>query len=146
MANDLNQCNFIGRLGKDPESRFSPAGDAMCSFSIAVGWKTKEKDGTEWVRISTFGKLAEICQQYLKKGSLVFISGRFTTRKWQDKSGNDQYTTEIRADQMQMLGGKEASESEHRQAPSRPEVRPTPDAPQSGGSAFGADFDDDIPF
>ena len=106
MSNDLNRCEFIGRLGKDPEVRFSASGEAICNFSIAVGWKTKDKDGTEWVRITSFGKLAGICGDYLKKGSQVFIAGRMTTRKWQNKDGVDQYTTEVVADQMQMLGGK----------------------------------------
>lgn len=142
MANDLNQCNFIGRLGKDPETRYSPAGDPMCSFTIAVGWKSKDKEGAEWVRVSTFGKLAEICGQYLKKGSMVFVSGKFTTRKWQNKEGVDQYTTEIRADQMQMLGGKDAQGHDHRARPAQKEERQQ--APTSGG--FGADFNDDLPF
>ena len=106
MSNDLNRCEFIGRLGKDPEVRFTASGEAICNFSIAVGWKTKDKDGTEWVRITSFGKLAGICGDYLKKGSQVFIAGRMTTRKWQNKDGVDQYTTEVVADQMQMLGGK----------------------------------------
>jgi len=106
MANDLNNCNFIGRLAKNPEVRFTPGGDAICNFSIACGWKSKDKDGTEWIRATAFGKLASICGEYLKKGSQVFISGRMTTRKWQNKEGIDQYTTEINVDKMQMLGGK----------------------------------------
>ena len=146
MANDLNQCNFIGRLGADPETRYAPSGDAICNFRIAVGWKTKEKEGSEWVRISAFGKLAEICGQYLKKGSQVFVSGKMSTRKWTDKEGRDQYTTEIRADQMQMLGGKSDGASQE----ARPrEARPTQQsAPSGGGGQSGGmqDFDDDIPF
>lgn len=140
MANDLNQCNFIGRLGKDPDTKYSQSGDAMCNFSIAVGWKTKDKEGTEWVRVSTFGKLAEICSKFLQKGSMVFVSGRFTTRKWTNKDGVEQYTTEIRADQMQMLGGK----PEEGQRQDRPAPQQDPEPRQSGGG-FG-DFDDDIPF
>lgn len=104
--NDLNHCIFIGRLGQDPDPRYLPNGDAATSFSIACGWKSKDKEGTEWIRISTFGKLAEICGQYLKKGSQVFVSGRLTTRKWKDKEGNERYSTEIVADKMQMLGPK----------------------------------------
>lgn len=107
MANDLNQCNFIGRLGKDPETRYTADGTCISGFSIACGWKGKDKEGTEWVRVSAFGKLGEICGQYLKKGSRVFISGRMQTRKWQDKDGVERYTTEIMADQMQMLDSKE---------------------------------------
>ena len=116
MATDLNRCEFIGRLGKDPEVRYAASGDAVCNFSIAVGYKAKEKETTEWVRIVAFGKLAGICSDYLKKGSQVFIAGRLTTRKWQNKDGVDQYTTEVVADQMQMLGGK----SEQSEQPSKP--------------------------
>lgn len=106
MANDLNRCEFIGRLGKDPEIRYVASGDAIANFSIACGWKSKDKESTEWVRITAFGKLAGICGDYLKKGSQVYIAGRMTTRKWQNKDGVDQYTTEVVADQLQMLGGK----------------------------------------
>ena len=109
--NDLNRCEFIGRLGKDPEVRYSAAGDAICNFSIAVGSKYGEKESTEWVRIVTFKKLAGICGDFLRKGSQVYIAGRMTTRKWQNKDGVDQYTTEVVADQMQMLGGKSEESS-----------------------------------
>lgn len=140
MSNDVNQCNFIGRLGKDPETRYAANGDAICNFSIACGWKSKEKEGTEWVPVTAFGKLAEICGQYLKKGSQVFISGRFTTRSWDDKDGNKRYMTEIRADQMQMLGGKSSGDE-----PAREHAKAKQDgfAPQTSG--FGG-MDDDIPF
>lgn len=112
MANDLNRCEFIGRLGADPEVRHMANGDAVCNFRIACGssWKDKatgdKKESVEWIPISVFGKLAEICGTYLTKGKMVFIAGRFRTRKWQDKDGQDRYTTEINADDMQMLGGK----------------------------------------
>lgn len=118
MANDLNRCEFIGRLGKDPEVRYAASGDAVCNFSIAVGYKAKEKETTEWVRIVAFGKLAGICADYLKKGSQVFVAGRMTTRKWQNKDGVDQYTTEVVADQMQMLGGK----SDDTPSPKKPDA------------------------
>ena len=132
MANDLNRCEFIGRLGKPPELRYAPSGDAICNFTIACGWKSKDKEGAEWVRVTAFGKLAEISGQYLKKGSQVYIAGRMTTRKWKNKEGVDQYSTEINADQMQMLGGK----SEHSDnAP--PLVRP---------AATLDDMDSDLPF
>lgn len=111
MANDLNRCEFIGRLGKDPELRYAANGDPVCNFSLACSWKTKDKEGTEWVRCTSFGKLAEICGQYLKKGSQVFVAGRMTTRKWQNKQGVDQYSTEINVDQLQMLGGKPEGKS-----------------------------------
>jgi single-strand DNA-binding protein len=110
-SNDLNRCEFIGRLGKNPELRYAASGDAIANFSIACGYKSKEKESTEWVRITAFGKLAGICGDYLKKGSQVYIAGRMTTRKWQNKDGVDQYTTEVVADQMQMLGGKSEESS-----------------------------------
>jgi single-strand DNA-binding protein len=133
MANDLNRWEGIGRLGKDPELRFTPAGDAVCNFSVACSWKTSTKEGTEWVRITTFGKLANICGEYLKKGSQVFVSGRLTTRKWQNKDGIDQYTTEVNADQLQMLGAKPDNVASKQQY-----------AAASSGSV--AEMDSDVPF
>lgn len=103
--NDLNQCNFIGRLGNDPETKYTQSGMAVTNISLACGWKSKDKEGTEWVRVSAFGKLAEIMGEYLKKGSQVFISGRMKTDKW-EKDGHTHYSTSIIADTMQMLGGK----------------------------------------
>jgi single-strand DNA-binding protein len=135
MANDLNQCNFIGRLGRDPETRYMPNGDPVTNFSIAVGWKSKDKEGAEWITITTFGKLAEICGQYLKKGSQVFISGRFKTEEYTDKEGVKKYSTKIVADQMQMLGGKSDDAGT---APVKMKAKQP--APTSG------DMDDDIPF
>ena len=139
MANDLNRCEFIGRLFKDPEVRFTASGEAMCDFSIAVNWKTKDKDGTEWVRIKSFGKLAGICGDYLKKGSQVFIAGRMTTRKWQNKDGVDQYTTEVVADQMQMLGGKS-------DAPPAAKPDGAYRAMKEGTTVPLEDMNDDVPF
>lgn len=106
MANDLNQCSFIGHLGADPEQRYMPSGDAVTNFRIAVGWKSKDKEGAEWVSIVAFGKLAEICGQHLNKGSRVYVSGSLRTRKWTDSSGSNRYSTEIVADHLQMLGNK----------------------------------------
>ena len=140
MSNDVNQCNFIGRLGKDPETRYASNGDAICNFSIACGWKSKEKEGTEWVPVTAFGKLAEICGQYLKKGSQVFISGRFTTRSWDDKDGNKRYMTEIRADQMQMLGGKSSGDE-----PAREHAKAKQDGYVNQSSGF-SDIPEDLPF
>jgi single-strand DNA-binding protein len=138
MANDLNQCNFIGRLGADPDIRFMPDGTCTANFRIAVGWKTKDKEGAEWASIVAFGKLAEIIQQYVKKGQQVFISGRMRTRKWTDKNNQERYSTEIVADQMQMLGGKRDDQhSEQKTAPS---------APTPAQAAPSSDFEDDIPF
>ena len=134
MANDLNQCQFIGRLGKDPETRYMPNGDAVTSFSIACGWKTKDKEGTEWVNVTAFGKLAEICSEYLRKGAQVFIQGRMQTEKY-EKDGVTRYTTKIVADRMQMLGGR--SDGDERQE------KP---APKQASGGFPADDLDDVPF
>lgn len=117
----LNKCCFIGNLGADPETRYTANGDAVCNFSIACteSWKEKQsgekKEQTEWVRVSFFGKVAEICGQYLKKGSQVYVEGSLRTRKWQDKDGQDRYTTEIRGDEMKMLGGRPDGDSRPQQ-------------------------------
>ncbi len=107
----LNQCNFIGRLGRDPETKYLPGGDPVCNFSIALDESYKNKSGekvnkTEWVNIIAFRKLAEICGNYLQKGSLVYIGGRIQTRSWEDKEGVKRYSTDIVANTMKMLGGK----------------------------------------
>lgn len=108
----LNRAQLIGRLGKDVEIRYTSSGTAVASMTIATSEKFKNKQSgeweekTEWHRVTLWGKLAEIAGQYLAKGSMVFIEGRLTTRKWQDKEGNDRYTTEIVGTSMQMLGGK----------------------------------------
>lgn len=107
----LNQCNFIGRLGRDVETRYTQAGKAVATFSIACSEKRGDNETTEWVSVVAWEKLAEICQQYLSKGSLVFISGRMQTRKWQDQSGNDRYTTEIIAREMKMLSPRQGDGS-----------------------------------
>lgn len=137
MSNDLNQCNFIGRLARDTEVRYSASGDAIASLTLAVGstWKDKagaKQESTEWVNVTAFGKLGEICAQYLKKGSQVFISGRMKTDKYTDKQGVDKYSTKIVAERMQMLGGK--SEGQQSQQP------------QDKPSANFDDMSDDIPF
>ena len=112
----VNKWIGIGNLGKDPDMRYTASGDAICNFSIACteSWKDKatgeKKEQTEWVRISFFGKLAEICGQYLKKGSQVYIEGQLRTRKWQDQGGQERYTTEVVVNvggTMQMLGGRQ---------------------------------------
>lgn len=145
MSNDLNQCSFIGRLGRDPETRYMPSGKAVANFSIAVGssWKDKssgdKKESTEWVNIVAFDKLGEICAQYLRKGSQVFIQGAFKTRKWKDKEGKDRYSTEIVANQMQMLGGKRSEDEEPRR-----DAKAATSEPDSQDQAD--DFSDDIPF
>jgi len=109
----VNKVILIGNLGKDPEVRYTASGEAMCNFSLATtdSWKDKssgeKKELTEWHRISFFGKLAEIAGQYLKKGSQVYVEGSLRTRKWTDKEGQERYTTEIRGDQMTMLGSRQ---------------------------------------
>ncbi|SPD46287.1 single-stranded DNA-binding protein [Cupriavidus neocaledonicus] len=116
MASSLNKVQIIGNLGNDPETRYMPSGDAVTNLSVATTdrWKDKQsgetKEATEWHRVSFFGKLAEIAGQYLRKGSKVYIEGSLRTRKWQDQSGQDRYTTEIRADNLVMLDGKPAGE------------------------------------
>lgn len=147
MANDLNQCNFIGRLGKDPETRYLPSGEAVTNISIAVGWKSKDKEGAEWVPVTAFGKLSEIMSQYLTKGSQVFISGRFKTDKY-EKDGETRYSTKIIADKMQMLDScgdstkGAAQQSNPAQHASGNANQPNPTYQQNSMD----NFDDDIPF
>ncbi len=112
----LNQCSFIGNVGKSPELRYTPGGDAMCNFSIAINesWNDKEtgqkREETEWVRVVAYRKLAEICGQLLSSGKQVFVQGKMKTKKFQDKeTGADRYITEIVADQMRLLGKKDDS-------------------------------------
>ena len=150
----VNKWIGIGNLGADPESRVTASGEAVCNISIACTetWRDKatgeKKEMTEWVRVGFFGKLAEIAGQYLRKGSQVYIEGSLRTRKWQDKNGQDRYTTEIRGDVMKMLGSRQDGDSAPRQqsAPQQPRTQ-QPSPQQSGGAqgGFGA-FDDEIPF
>jgi single-strand DNA-binding protein len=148
MSNDLNQCQFIGRLGSDPETRFMPNGKAVTSFSIAVGSQWKSKDGekqesTEWVNITAFDKLGEICGEWLKKGSQVFISGKMKTDKF-EKDGVTKYSTKIIADYMQMLGGKREESGEA--APSSSNAAPSSAKTNNGRAPSNFNnFDDDIP-
>ena len=138
----VNKWIGIGNLGADPESRVTASGEAVCNISIACTetWRDKatgeKKEMTEWVRVGFFGKLAEIAGQYLRKGSQVYIEGSLRTRKWQDKNGQDRYTTEIRGDVMKMLGGKPEGQQQS--------AAPRQQAPaQQAGSM---DMDDEIPF
>ncbi len=152
----LNLCQFIGNVGKI-ETRYTPSGDAICNISLAVNesWKDKttgdKKERAEWVRVVFFGKVAEITAQYVKVGHPIYVSGKLATRKWADKDGKDQYTTEIRADQLQML--KQGRDDESQDAPPKQsssggqrDQRPGPAAnyEQSGGGFD--DFASDIPF
>jgi len=144
----LNKVMLIARLGRDPEVRYTPSGAAVCNLSVATSrsWKDKQtgekKEATEWHRVVFNGKLAEIASQYLQKGRPVYIEGSLRTRKWTNKDGVEQYTTEIRADQMQMLGGK--PEEGPRQERTEPRKSQQP-AQQNAGGGFD-DFDSDIPF
>ncbi len=153
----VNKVILIGNLGRDPETRYMPDGGAITNISVATTDVWKDKNGekqekTEWHRVAFFGKLAEIAGEYLKKGSQVYVEGRLQTRKWQDKDGNDKYTTEIVADRMQMLGSRQgmggaapdrdaAGEREGGSAPRAPAAKP---AAKAGGKFD--DFEDDIPF
>ncbi|MCO4889963.1 single-stranded DNA-binding protein [Cupriavidus sp. WGtm5] len=111
----VNKVILVGNLGADPETRYMPSGDAVTNLRLATTDRYKDKqsgemkEATEWHRVAMFGKLAEIAAQYLRKGSSVYIEGRIRTRKWQDQSGQDKYSTEIVADQMQMLGSRQGS-------------------------------------
>ena len=112
MARGINKVILIGNLGQDPETKAMPSGTTVCNLRIATSesWKDKQtgetKEQTEWHTVAMFGRLAEIAGEYLRKGSQVYIEGRLRTRKWQDKNGNDRYSTEIVANEMQMLGGR----------------------------------------
>jgi len=157
----VNKWIGIGNLGRDPEMRYTASGDAICNFSIACTdtWKDKQtgekKEQTEWVRISFFGKLAEVCGQYLKKGSQVYIEGSLRTRKWTDKDGQEKYTTEIRGDEMKMLGSRSGGSSGGSdQGDYGYDQRPAGNSGGAGGGGGNApkpkpsfdDLGDDIPF
>ena len=122
----VNKVIIVGNLGRDPETRYMPSGDAMTSITVATtdSWKDKatgeKKEQTEWHRIAFFGKLAEIAGQYLKKGSQVYVEGSLRTRKYMDKDGVEKYATDIRADSMQMLGGRTQADSASKPAESAP--------------------------
>jgi single-strand DNA-binding protein len=109
----INKVILVGNLGRDPEVRYTATGDAMCNLSVATtdNWRDKatgeKKEQTEWHRVSFFGKTAEVCGQYLKKGSQIYVEGSLRTRKWTDKDGQEKYSTDIRGDVMQMLGGRQ---------------------------------------
>ena len=172
----INKVILIGNLGRDPEVRYTPNGSAICNISVATtrNWKDKTSgdkvEETEWHRVVFYDRLAEIAGEYLKKGRPVYVEGRLKTRKWQDKDGKDVYTTEVIADNMQLLGGREGAgggdsgddqggdrsdrgdrgegRSESR-APARsaaPAPRPAPPKPAPKAATGFDDMDDDIPF
>jgi single-strand DNA-binding protein len=149
MARGINKVILIGNLGADPEVRYLPSGNAVANLSLATSesWKDKQtgekQERTEWHRVSLFSRLGEIAGEYLKKGSKVYIEGSLRTRKWQDKDGNDRYTTEIIGNEMQMLDSR-GGPSEGGFAPRPAEASRPAAAPQAAPVAD--DFDDDIPF
>ena len=168
MARGINKVILIGNLGADPETRAMPSGMTVANISVATSesWKDKQsgeaKERTEWHKVAMFGRLGEIAGEYLKKGSKVYIEGSLRTRKWQDKSGNDRYTTEIIANEMQMLdgrsgggmgGGGSGEYSGGGGGGRGKQQQPPPDdfdqgGPPAGGGSDkgGGEFDDDIPF
>lgn len=146
----VNKVIILGNLGQDPTVRYSADGAAIANISVATSssWKDKttgeRREETEWVRVVFYNRLAEIAGEYLKKGKPVYVEGRLKTRKWQNKEGVDQYTTEVIADSMQLLGGRDegsqAPAPQQRQAPA-----PQPQAQRQPAESL-ADMDDDIPF
>lgn len=176
MANDLNKCMFIGRLGNDPEVRYMQNGKAVASFSIACGEKWKDQQGqaqerTEWVNCTAFGKLAEIVGEYLRKGSKVFIEGKMKTEKYKDNNGVEKYSTKIIVDNMQMLDTRQQGQQPQQQqgytqqtpaqnqgyapqqqpapayqAPAAPAQRPAPQPQQNFTPDLDDGWDSEIPF
>jgi single-strand DNA-binding protein len=150
MARGINKVILIGHLGADPETKSMPSGTAVANLRIATTEAYKDKQSnewqerTEWHRVALFDRLAEIAGEYLRKGSQVYIEGRLRTRKWQDKQGNDRYSTEIIANDMQMLGGRGGGGGAGASAESRPVAKSGAAEPAS--TAEREDFDDDIPF
>lgn len=150
MARGINKVILVGNLGGDPETRYMPSGSAVTNITVATNesWKDKktgeQKDRTEWHKVAMFDRLAEVAAEYLRKGSQVYIEGKLRTRKWQDKSGQDRWTTEIIADEMQMLGGRGGGGGGGGSAPMGSDQDSGP--PSAPPQADPGDFDDDIPF
>jgi single-strand DNA-binding protein len=158
----VNKVIIVGNLGRDPEVRTFPSGDRVANVTVATTdkWKDKQtgeaKEATEWHRVVFNGRLADIAAEYLRKGSQIYVEGSLRTRKWTDAQGQEKYTTEIRADQMQMLGrregmgapgGSDEGGGYSRPAPaSRPAAAATPAAAQGKGDSGFGDLDDDVPF
>ncbi|HRE18775.1 MAG TPA: single-stranded DNA-binding protein [Rhodocyclaceae bacterium] len=148
----INKVILVGNLGADPETRYTATGDAVCNIRIATtdSWKDKnsgeKKEATEWHRVVFYRRLAEIAGQYLKKGSQVYIEGRIKTRKWQNKEGQDQYTTEIEATEMQMLGGRQGAGSPAMDSDSGGGNDYSPAPPKNKPKPSFDDLGDDIPF
>lgn len=154
MSKGINKVIIVGHLGQDPEVKFMPSGGAVANVSVATSesWKDKQtgqpQERTEWHRVCFFNRLAEIVGEYLGKGSQVYIEGSLRTRKWQDQGGQDKYTTEIVASEMQMLGGRAGTTETQGNPSGRQTGTAAPGAsrqPQSSGGGFDS-FEDDIPF
>jgi single-strand DNA-binding protein len=157
MARGVNKVILIGNLGQDPEVKYMPNGNAVANVTIATSesWKDKntgeQVDKTEWHRVVFFRRLAEIVGEYLKKGSKVYIEGKLQTRKWQDKNGKDNWTTEIIANEMQMLdsrggGSSDFNQNQNQGAPAQSAPQSAPAQAQAAPAPANNDFDDDIPF
>ena len=152
MARGINKVIIVGNLGQDPETRYMPSGSAVTNFTVATNesWKDKQtgeqKDRTEWHRVAMFNRLAEIAAEYLRKGSQVYIEGKLRTRKWQGQDGNDRYTTEIIADEMQMLGGRGGGGGSYGGPGGGGKSGGTKDSGNAPPQPGPDDFDDDIPF
>jgi single-strand DNA-binding protein len=161
MARGVNKVILVGNLGKDPETRYMPSGSAVTNLTLATSesWKDKQtgeqQDRTEWHKIAMFGRLAEIAAEYLRKGSQIYVEGKLRTRKWQDKEGKDRYTTEIVADEMQMLGSKGGGGASAGASAAASAGAGAGAGAAAGGGGRAAvndsggppgDFDDDIPF
>ena len=150
----VNKVIIVGNLGADPETRYTPGGDAVTNIRVATTdkWKDKTsgemKEATEWHRISFFGRLAEVAGEYLKKGSQVYVEGSLRTRKWQDKEGQEKYTTEIMANEMKMLGSRSGSGEPRAEAPAESRAPAEPRAAAAAKKPAGKfdDMEDDIPF
>jgi single-strand DNA-binding protein len=144
MARGINKVILVGNLGADPESRTMPSGSAVTNIRVATSesWKDKDtgdqQERTEWHNVAFFGRLAEVAGEYLRKGSQVYVEGKLRTRKWQDRDGNDRWTTEVIANEMQMLGGRPGSGAP---VQAQAQSAAVADAPPAS-----AEFDDDIPF
>jgi single-strand DNA-binding protein len=159
MARGVNKVIIVGNLGQDPEVKYMPSGQAVCNISVATtdNWSDKasgeKQEKTEWHRVVFFRRLAEIAGEYLKKGSQVYIEGRLQTRKWKDQSGVEKYTTEIIANEMQMLGGRGGGGASGGGFDAPPAAddglgssAPSKSAPSTPAPSTADDFDDDIPF
>lgn len=152
MARGVNKVILIGHLGQDPQTRAMPSGKTVVNLRLATSdqWRDKQtgenKEATEWHNVVMFDRLAEIAAEYLRKGSQIYVEGRIRTRKWQDREGQDRYTTEIVANEMQMLGGRPSADRGMGAAPDRGRERATEPVSKTEAAGVAESFDDDIPF